>query len=68
MRFTCEGYVESEMRRNGEAGSPASVVRKYTYVLPSGRKLKVVVDDDTEMVETAATTPCFMLRMEDDTD
>lgn len=29
-------------------------VRKYIYVLPSGRKIKVVVDDEVDMVRSAA--------------
>ena len=31
-------------------------LRKHTYVLPSGRVLKVVVDDDNELVAGAAPT------------
>lgn len=45
--------------------SPGTV-KKYTYVLPSGRRLKVVVDDESEYVQTACAAPCFVLRMEDD--
>jgi hypothetical protein len=29
-------------------------LRKHTYVLPSGRVLKVVVDDDSELMAGAA--------------
>jgi len=41
-------------------------VKKYTYLLPSGRKLKVVLDDSGEYSETACSTPCFLLRIDDE--
>lgn len=61
----------NETRREGlspggkRAMGSTTVVRKYTYVLPSGRRLKVIVDDDSEIVETGSANPCFLLRMED---
>ena len=58
----------SPQERSGDKASAVSAgaIKKYTYVLPSGRRLKVVVDDDAEHVQTASSPPCFVLRMEDD--
>ncbi len=66
MTYMCEGSFRDEAKREARGGTSASVVKKYTYVLPSGRRLKVVVDDDSELVETASTAPCLLLRMEDE--
>lgn len=41
-------------------------VKKYTYILPSGREIKVVVDHESELVETATTVPWFLVRIEDE--
>ena len=41
-------------------------LKKYTYVLPSGRKLKVVLDESGDYTETACSVPCFLLRIDDE--
>lgn len=43
-------------------------LKKYTYVLPSGRKLKVIVDDGRDCAETACSSPSFLLRIDDETE
>jgi len=54
-----------EQAADGVLTVSAGTVKKYTYVLPSGRRLKVVIDDESEYVQTASAAPCFVLRMED---
>lgn len=44
----CELGREEEKERLEPSGERA--VRKYTYTLPSGRKVIVVVDDESELV------------------
>ena len=66
MEYICAKYKQAEETSDNRAEVSAGSLRKYTYVLPSGRRLKVVVDDDGDLVETASTTPCFLLRMEDE--
>lgn len=46
--------MELEARQNPLRVSVERAVRKYTYVLPSGRKIKVVVDNDTEPARVQA--------------
>ena len=46
--------MELEARQNPLRVSVERVVRKHTYVLPSGRKIKVVVDNDTEPARVQA--------------
>ena len=41
-------------------------LKKYTYLLPSGRKLKVILDDSGDYSETACSSPCFLLRIDDE--
>jgi len=48
------------------AVSSVGGTQKHTFVLPSGRKLKVYVDNTSEFVETACSTPCFLLNIEDE--
>lgn len=35
---------------------PPTKLRKLTYVLPSGRKLKIVLDNESELVGSAVCT------------
>ncbi len=48
---TITAGVEKELAEKDSPGEipVISAVRKYIYRLPSGRKLKVVVDDETEL-------------------
>ncbi len=68
MEFTNAELEEKQEMENDSAETSANAksIKKYTYVLPSGRKLKVVVDDGSEFVETACSSPCFLLRIEDE--
>ena len=48
----CELGREEEKERLETSGERQ--VRKYTYTLPSGRKVIVVVDDESELVGVPA--------------
>lgn len=67
MEFTSAKCEEEKGIKDDSAETSTKGVKKYTYLLPSGRKLKVVVDDGSEFVETACSSPCFLLRIDDET-
>jgi hypothetical protein len=66
MEFISAKCSDEQLVEDDNLTASAGSVRKYTYVLPSGRRLKVVVDDEADFVQTGSSTPCFVLRMEDD--
>ena len=50
MKTTTAGVEKEQVEREPLDEVPIiSAVRKYIHVLPSGRKLKIVVDDEREM-------------------
>jgi hypothetical protein len=50
MKTTTAGVEKEQVGREPLDEVPIiSAVRKYIYVLPSGRRLKIVVDDDMEL-------------------
>ncbi len=67
MEFMCARCKE-EQAADSDSATSVGTMKKYTYVLPSGRTVKVFVDDESDFVQTASSTPCFVLRMEDDPD
>ena len=66
MEFICERCKEEQRIGDDRANAPSGKPKKYTYVLRSGRTLKVVVDDESEFIATASSTPWFLLKMEDE--
>lgn len=66
MEFICAKRGEEQSPNEEHVAAHSGKTRKYTYVLRSGRTLKVVVDDETEFAGTALSTPWFMVRMEDE--
>jgi hypothetical protein len=50
METTTAGVEKEQVEREPLDQVPIiSAVRKYIYVLPSGRRLKIVVDDEMEL-------------------
>jgi hypothetical protein len=50
METTTAGVEKEQVEREPLDEVPIiSAVRKYIYVLPSGRRLKIVVDDEREL-------------------
>ncbi len=50
METTTAGVEKEQVEREPLDQVPIiSAVRKYIYVLPSGRRLKIVVDDEREL-------------------
>jgi hypothetical protein len=50
MKTTTAGVEKEQVGREPlDQVRTISAVRKYTYVLPSGRRLKIVADDEREL-------------------
>ena len=55
METVPDGREERQVPAESSRGQGIARLRKYTYVLPSGRVLKVVVDEDSGPAPRAAT-------------
>ncbi len=66
MEFICAKCKQELEMSDDRIAVSTGDVKKYTYLLPSGRQLKVVVDSESDFMQTASSTPCFLLKMEDD--
>jgi len=53
MKYETAGRGEEEERRNYGTEDSLERLRKYTYILPSGRRVMVVLDDEVEPAGTA---------------
>jgi hypothetical protein len=60
---TTTASVEKELAEKDRPGEipVISAVKKYIYVLPSGRRLKVVVDDEREMAAELAMLRPYLI-------
>jgi hypothetical protein len=60
---TTTASVEKELAEKDRPGEipVISAVKKYIYVLPSGRRLKVIVDDEREMAAELAMLRPYLI-------